>query len=55
MDARYITYEQFGAKGDGVTDDMEAIVKAHEAANAEGLPVKAREGARETFTPRMWT
>ena len=41
----YITYEQFGARGDGVHDDMPAIVAAHEAANAKGLPVKAKNGA----------
>lgn len=41
----YITYEQYGAKGDGRHDDMEAIVAAHEAANAKGLPVRARDGA----------
>lgn len=28
-----ITYESFGAKGDGITNDAEAIRKAHEAAN----------------------
>ncbi len=41
----YITYEQFGAKGDGRHDDMAAIVAAHEAANEQGLPVKAKDGA----------
>lgn len=41
----YITYEMFGAKGDGVTDDYDAIVLAHEAANEQNLPVIAREGA----------
>ncbi len=41
---KYITYEKFGAKGDGVTDDMPAIVAAHAAANAKGLPVKAQDG-----------
>ena len=40
----YITYEQFGAVGDGIHDDMDAIVAAHEAANAKGLPVRAGEG-----------
>ena len=43
--ADVITYEQFGAKGDGTTDDLPAIVAAHEAANAKGLPVKARPDA----------
>ena len=41
---KYITYEQFGAKGDGVTDDMPAIAAAHQAANEKGLPVKAKSG-----------
>ena len=41
----YITYEQYGAKGDGKHDDMPSIVAAHEAANAKGLPVKAKDGA----------
>ena len=38
---KYITYEQFGAVGDGVHDDFPAIVAAHQAANEQGLPVKA--------------
>jgi len=37
----YITYEEHGAVGDGVTDDLDAIVAAHAAANAANLPVKA--------------
>lgn len=41
----FITYEMFGAVGDGVTDDMPAIAKAHAEANRLGLPVKAKEGA----------
>ena len=40
-----VRYAKFGAVGDGVTDDLEAIVKAHEFANNHGLPVKADEGA----------
>lgn len=43
--AKHVTYEQFGAAGDGVHDDLEAIVAAHEAANARKLPVKAKDGA----------
>ena len=30
----FVTYEEFGAVGDGKTDDQAAIVKAHAAANA---------------------
>ncbi|MCF0167692.1 MAG: hypothetical protein HUJ93_03475, partial [Bacteroidales bacterium] len=35
-----VNYEQFGAKGDGITDDFPAIIAAHKAANERGLPVK---------------
>ena len=41
---KYLTYEQFGAKGDGVTDDFPAIIATHAAANEKGLPVKAAGG-----------
>ncbi len=41
----YVTYEEFGAVGDGVTDDFAAIYKAHEYANENGLSVKARDDA----------
>ena len=44
-DKKYVTYEEFGAVGDGVTDDFEALYRAHEYANANGLPVRARDGA----------
>ena len=40
-----VRYAKFGAVGDGVTDDIEAIVRAHEFANQHRLPVKADEGA----------
>ena len=43
--AETVTYEMFGAKGDGKTDDRAAIVAAHKAANEKGLPVRARDGA----------
>lgn len=36
-----ITYEMYGAIGDGTTDDMPAIVAAHKAANDYGIPVVA--------------
>ena len=41
----YVTYEDFGAVGDGKTDDFEAVVKTHEHANANGLSVFASETA----------
>ena len=41
---KYLTYEQFGARGDGVTDDFPAIMATHAAANKKGLPVKAAGG-----------
>ena len=40
-----IDYESFGAKGDGVTDDMPAICEAHAYANAHGLSVRTKPGA----------
>ncbi len=40
-----VQYADFGARGDGVTDDIEAIVAAHAYANAHGLAVKATDGA----------
>ncbi|WP_114750602.1 hypothetical protein [Pleomorphovibrio marinus] len=40
-----VHYGEFGAKGDGKTDDIDAIAAAHAYANQEGLPVKAKEGA----------
>ena len=39
----FVTYEQFGAIGDGKADDQQAIVAAHAAANEKGLPVKATD------------
>ncbi len=47
----YITYEMFGAAGDGRTDDMPAIVSAHEHANKAGLPVRAKPGAVYYISP----
>ncbi len=42
---RPVTYEAFGAKGDGVADDLPAIVQAHAFANTHGLPVVSKPGA----------
>ena len=44
FDRDYVTYEDFGAVGDGKTEDFEAIYKTHEYANAHGLTVKGTPG-----------
>ena len=41
----YVLYSEFGAKGDGKTNDIAAIIKAHEYANANNLEVRGDEGA----------
>lgn len=41
----YVTYEDFGAVGDGKTDDMPAIIAAHRYANMHELPVRTKEDA----------
>ncbi len=43
--AGLVRYSNFGAKGDGKTDDMAAIAATHAYANQHGLPVKADDGA----------
>ncbi|HKK17775.1 MAG TPA: hypothetical protein VJ952_03755, partial [Opitutales bacterium] len=40
-----VRYSDFGARGDGKTDDLEALVEAHEYANEKELPVKADDKA----------
>lgn len=40
-----VTYAAFGAVGDGVADDLPAIVKAHAHANARDLPVRSNPEA----------
>ena len=42
----FVSYEKFGAKGDGKTDDQLAIAAAHDFANAAWLPVKAKNNAK---------
>ena len=39
-----VTYEAFGAAGDGKTDDQAAIVRAHAEANRRNVPVRAGDG-----------
>lgn len=41
----YVLYSDYGAKGDGKTNDMNAIIVAHRAANATGAEVRADAGA----------
>ena len=41
----WVSYSDFGARGDGKTDDMDNIAAAHAVANQYGLSVKADEGA----------
>ena len=40
-----VHYSDFGAKGDGKTDDIDAVAAAHAFANQHGLLVKADDGA----------
>jgi hypothetical protein len=42
---RPVSYEAFGAVGDGVADDLPAIVEAHAFANTHDLPVRTKPGA----------
>ncbi len=44
-DVKIVTYEAFGAVGDGEHDDLPAICKAHEYANEHGLSVKSKPDA----------
>jgi len=40
----FVSYSDFGAKGDGKTDDIDAIAAAHAFANQHGLTVKGDKG-----------
>lgn len=40
-----VSYSDFGAKGDGKTDDIDAIAATHAFANQQDLPVKENDGA----------
>ncbi len=50
-----VTYEAFGALGDGVTDDMPAICRAHEYANAHGISVRTEPAATYHLGSRALT
>jgi hypothetical protein len=41
----FVRYSEFGAKADGKTDDLTAIVKTHDFANKNDLSVKADDNA----------
>ncbi|MBQ8719935.1 MAG: hypothetical protein IJY65_02765 [Clostridia bacterium] len=45
LDLSVVKYSEFGAVGDGRTDDFEAIIKTHAYANEGGQTVKADKGA----------
>lgn len=47
-----VTYSDFGAVGDGVTDDFEALKEAHTYANGNGVSVKAEKGKKYFIAPR---
>lgn len=40
----YVTYEEFGAKLDGTTDDTTSVINCHNYANEHNLPVKQNKG-----------
>ncbi|NBC10334.1 MAG: hypothetical protein GVY24_01180 [Planctomycetes bacterium] len=42
---RVVRYADFGARGDGRTDDLPAVVRAHAFANEHGLAVRADDDA----------
>src|SRR5688572_2204073 len=44
-DDSFVTYEAFGAIGDGVADDLAAICDAHAYANQHNLSVRAKPDA----------
>ncbi len=46
MIGKFLTYEMFGAIGDGIHDDMDAIVACHAEANKTNTPVKTKDGAK---------
>ncbi len=51
----FVTYEAFGAVGDGVTDDLPAICRAHEYANAHGMSVRTEAAAAYHLGSRALT
>jgi hypothetical protein len=50
-----VSYEQFGAVGDGIADDLPAIREAHAYANRHGLPVRSNPEATYHLGTRALT
>ena len=50
-----VFYSEYGAIGDGVTDDHAAILAAHVDANEKGYEVKADEGKTYYIPPHTET
>ena len=48
-DISVVYYEDFGARGDGKTDDFAAIKKAHDVANEGGQTVKSKNPSKATY------
>ena len=51
----FVCYEEFGAVGDGIHDDMPAIAACHEYANEKRLAVRAKDGAEYYIGKRAIT
>jgi len=51
----FVSYEEFGAKGDGVTDDIDAIKAAHDYANEHKVTVRSNPHATYYIGPRPIT
>ncbi len=54
-DVTVVHYKDFGAKGDGITDDYSAILAAHEYANGGGQKVIASPNAVYYISPKTFT
>ncbi|MCF0061825.1 hypothetical protein MUK70_21530 [Dyadobacter chenwenxiniae] len=53
--AGFVRYSNFGAKGDGKTDDIDFLAATHAFANLHGLPVKADDHATYYIGPKHRT
>ena len=52
---KIVFYSEYGAVGDGITDDHAAILAAHIDANENGYEVKADEGKTYYIPPHTET